>query len=307
MSEPKKKELGGTRKMSTGMKVGVGIFAVIMALSMTLPSLTSIFGNRAAEEETTEQKSSNENEAKTDESKTNEDEKAKEEEKKAEEQKKEEQKVPDNETLKNLAETNAENVEKYSKRLEEDENNLAALLHLGETFMNWGYSAMNSSTTDEEKEYSKGLLNKATEYFDRYLKLNDSVTVKIDRTLVEYYAGDADKAVTDLKKICDENPENSLAWAQLGYLYESQYKNEDATAAYKKAIEVDPDDAYGVKSYANQRLIAMNAKVSSPGDAGDAAVEPSDEGQSELLNKLTEGSGLGTSGTTGSGGNVITL
>ena len=124
-----------------------------------------------------------------------------EEEKKAGEQKKEAQKVPDNETLKNLAETNAENVEKYSKRREEDENNLAALLHLGETYMNSGYSAMNGSTTDEEKEYSKGLLSKATEYFDRYLKLNDSVTVKIDRTLVEYYAGDTDKAVADLKKI----------------------------------------------------------------------------------------------------------
>lgn len=290
MATPKKKELGGARNMRTSTKVIIGIFAVIMALSMMLPSLAPIFAQRSSSADSTQEESnsqsSSEASEKTEEGKKEGD---------AKEEGKDEEadpKVPDNESLKSLEKTNKEKVDKLKKRLEEDPNNLAALLNLGEAYMNWGYSANSSSTKDEEKEYSKALLNKAMSYYDRYLKLNDSVTVKINRALTQYYAGETDQAIAALKKICEENPQNALAQAQLGYLYESQYDTKNATAAYTKAAELDSDDTYGIKTYANQRLIALNSKVSSVGDPGDAGIKAKDpdEGQSELLKKLSQSS-----------------
>ena len=317
MAKPKEKELGGARSMSKGAKILVVVFAVLMALSMMLPSLAPIFaGSSVADEGTTEQadtatddestKDNAKEEAKDEKAEETKDKDAKDGDK-AEGAKKDkasdkvvgEENIPDNETLKSSAETNVEKVKKYLARLDEDENNLAALLNLGQTYMSWGYSAYSSSTTDEEKAYSKTLLDTAIEYFDRYLKLNDSATVKINRAIAQHYGGETEAAIEALKKVCEEYPENPLAQAQLAYLFESQFKNDEATAAYRKAVELDADDAYGVKSYANQRIIALNAKIDSVGDPGDAGVKSSDtadtgdtDGQSELLKKLN-GDNLG--------------
>ncbi len=284
--KPKEKELGGARKMSRGTKIVIGVFAVIMALSMMLPSLSAIFAGDSAKEEAAEQSEGSSDEA---EKKDEKDQKESKDEKVVGEDG-----IPDNESLKSLAETNVEKVKKYKARLDEDENNLAALLNLGQVYMEWGYSAKNSASTDKETAYTKDLLNAGIEYFDRYLKLNDSATVKIDRALAQYYAGDTEDAIKALEKVTEEYPENPLAQAQLGYLYESQYNTEKASDAYRKAAELDEDERYGVKSYANGRLISLNSKVDSIGDAGDASIESSsDEGQSELLEKLKGGSNVG--------------
>lgn len=304
MAQPKQKELGGARNMRTSTKIIIGIFAVVMALSMMLPSLTAIFGSsqstEAESESTVEEEADAEATSDEEAKEESKDEESKEDESKDEKSKEDKKskdddadpKVPDNESLKSLEETNSEEAKKYKDRLKENPENLAALYNLGQTYMNWGYSANNSATTDEEREYAKKLLDKATSYFDRYLKLNDSVTVKIDRALTQYYAGDTTAATDALKKVCDENPEDAIAQAQLGYLYESQYDVENATAAYRKAAELDPENTQGVKDYANQRVIALNSKVSSIGDPGDAAIDStgSDEGQSELMQKIRENS-----------------
>lgn len=290
MAQPKEKELGGTRKMSTGVKVVIGIFAVVMALSMTLPSLSAIFAGSSSDQSAEEESS----DAEATETETKTEEASADSEKKTEAKVVGEDNVPDNDTLKSLAESNVSTAKKFLERLDKDENNLAALLNLGQTYMNWGYSANSSASTDEEKAYAKSLLDTAIDYFDRYLKLNDSATVKIDRALSQYYAGDTDEAVKALEKVCDEYPENPLAWAQLAYLYESQANTDKASEAYRKAAELDADERYGVKNYANQRLISLNAKVDSVSDAGDAAIETTDaDAQSELLQKLNGDSQLG--------------
>lgn len=288
MAKPKEKELGGSRNMRMSTKIIIGVFAVIMALSMMLPSLSAIFASNPSSEGSTQEESSDQSAAEAAEAA---DEKKTEEEKKDEGAEDPDPAVPDNESLKSLEETYGEKTGKLKERLKENPENLAVLLNLGENYMNWGYSANSSSATDEEQEYSKKLLKKAISYYDRYLKLNDSPTVRINRALTQYYAGETDAAIDALKKICEENPQNPLAQAQLGYLYESRYDIENASAAYRTAAELDPDDTYGIKSYANQRLIALNSKVSSIGDPGDAAIKGSDEeGQSELLKKLSQNS-----------------
>lgn len=289
MAKPKEKELGGARNMRTSTKIIIGIFAVIMALSMMLPSLSAIFaGSTEAKEQEEAAASAAEDEAaKEEEAKKDENSEAKDKGENKDEDA--DPKVPDNKDLKSLEESNSETAKKFKDRLKEDPNNLAALYNLGETYMNWGYSANSSASNDEERDYAKQLLNKAMSYYDRYLGLNDSVTVKINRALSQYYAGDTDGAVKALQQVCDENPENAIAQAQLGYLYESQFNTEKATEAYHKAVELDPDDKQGVKSYANQRIISMNAKVSSVEELNDAGVESS-QPQSELMQKISQNS-----------------
>lgn len=265
----KQKELGG-QKLSTPAKIIIVLFAVIMALSMMLPMFASVFA-KDSQSEKTEQAETTSEDAATD--KTATDEAATDKEAKDAEAEKKESDVPDNEQLKNLADTYTERVERYQARLDEDPDNLAALLNLGQAYMSWGYSANYSSTTDEEKAYSKGLLDKATAAFDSYLKLNDATAVKVDRALITYYGGDTDKAVSDLEALSKEQPDSALVWANLAMLYESSGNTDKASETYQKAIDCDPNDEYGAKSYANQRLISLNKKLSSPADAGEASVD----------------------------------
>ncbi len=255
MAQKRKKELGD-RNMSTGTKVVIGVFAVIMALSMTLPSLTQIFAGSAASTQDSAQSteadsSSSSADASSSASTTQEEAKTDANDPTA--------KVPENETLKSLAEQNKKEVEKYQKRLDQNPDNMAATLHLGQTYMNWGYSAISSSSTDEEKEYSKALINKAIGYYDTYLKNNpDSQAALVQRTLCDYYMGNTEQSINKLKEMTQKNPDLALAWAYLGILSEQSYDMTTALDAYQKAVETDPNDEYGVKSYAEQRVKSIN-------------------------------------------------
>ena len=275
MAEKPSKELGGPRKLSTTAKVIIVAFAVIMALSMMLPSLASVF-SRGSSSSSDDAGTSEQTDAADDSEATQE-----------EDSFDPLEGVPENDTLKELAQSNAQKAHDLESRLEDDSENLALLLNLGETYMDWGYSAMYNSSTDEETSYSKGLLDKATDAFNRYLKVRDSDAVRVDLAQCQYYGGDTEGAIDALRKVCDQSPDFPLAWVYLGMFYEETYDYESATEAYHKAIETDPNDEYGVKSYANQQLISMNSTVDSPADAGDATVgDDSSDGEGTLAEDL---------------------
>lgn len=268
MAKKPQKELGGPRKMSTGTKVVIGVFAVIMALSMTLPSLTQIFaggGNSSSSEQEAESNSDSQstNESAEDQNKEDGKDESSDEEKKEEGAEDATANVPDNESLKSLADQNKKDVEKYSKRLKDDPKDLAAILNLAQTYLSWGGSATYSSTTDEEKNYSKDLINKAIGYFDQYLELRESNAARIQRSVCEYYAGDTDKAIGELQKMTQDQSDYPISWLYLGMLYSQEGNNDKALEAYKKVEEVDPDDEYGIHEYAKQSIASINSSQSS--------------------------------------------
>jgi tetratricopeptide (TPR) repeat protein len=269
MANKPQKELGGPRQMSKGTTIVIRVFAVIMALSMTLPSLAPIFANDSnddTQEQEQEAQTEDKDEAAEGESTDDAESEATTDEAKDENTDDAAAGVPDNETLKNLADENADEVKKFEDRLEKDPNNLAALLNLGQIYMNWGYSAQYSSTTDEERDYSKELLNKSVEYFDRYLAIEDSDAVKVQRLSSLYYLGETQESLDAMKKITEENPDYPLAWAHLGLFYEWQYDQANALDAYKKAAETDPKDEYGVKSFADEHVKSINQSTSNFSD-----------------------------------------
>ena len=154
--------------------------------------------------------------------------------------------------------------------------------------MSWGYQAASLSTTDADKTHVNDILAKAIDYFDQYLQLNDSDTVKVNRALCQFHQGDTDAALQALRKVTEDSPKFPLGWANLGMVYEYKGQTGNAQAAYKKAEKTDPKDSYGAKSFAEQRLSAI-----------ESAARSSASGSSSTTNTTTGTSGQGLSGALG--------
>lgn len=273
-------------QMKTSTKVIVIVFAVIMAASMMLPSFVSIFANQA---QGTEDSSTSADSSSSDASSASDSSSADASADASSDASLEG--VP--ESLQSTASKYAPTVSSLESKLSSDPNNLATLLNLAQDYMSWGYTSLSSSTTDEETTYSTGLLQKAVEYYDRYLALNDSSAAKVDRALCEFYAGSTEAAQADLEQVTVDDPGYGPAWANLGMLYEYAGDTDKATEAYQKAVDADPDDEYGAKSFANQRLIQIKASsTSSSSSTSDSTSVPSTSEQG-LSDTLSSKSGIG--------------
>lgn len=219
--------------------IAIGIFAVIMALSMTLPSLTYIFGNNDQQAQEQAQEETQSTDATTEDQ-------------------------SEEETLTGMDAVDANYkavVDPLEAKHSENAEDLATLLSLGNNYMNWGTEAASYATDDESSAHVNELFDKAISYFDSYLGLNDSVVVKASRAMCLLYKNDTDGALDALKKLTEESSDYGPAWANMGLIYEYKGETENAQDAYQKAIEADPDDEYGAKSYANRRLAALAAQT----------------------------------------------
>lgn len=271
--------------MKTSTKVIITVLAVIMALAMMLPSFASVISsNRQAEEQ--EEQSQVENASDSSQDEGSADENATD-----DAQADATEGVPDNDDLKSLATQYSTIVSSLEARLDDDPDNLAALLNLAQNYMSWGYSAVSQSTTDEERDYANGLLDQAISYFDRYLELNDANSARVDRALCLYYQGDTDGAIAALEQISEDSPDFAPAWANLGMLYENQGDTDKAKEAYRQASETDPDDEYGAKSFADRRLVLITASEGTTDDTT-SVVSGEDSGTEQgLTDTLADQSG----------------
>ncbi len=155
-------------RKSFWIKVGIGAFAVLMALSMMLPSLASIVSgaqqaSSSAQTETTTEADTTD-ETTTDETATDET---------AETEESEGETV---DTATGVAQIDAAyetQVSSLETKLESDNKNLAALLNLGKLYMQWGAGASYYASTDEENAHVAELFEKAIGYYDRYLEINE--------------------------------------------------------------------------------------------------------------------------------------
>lgn len=252
-------------------RIGIGIFAVVIALSMTIPSFAYLLGDGTAQQEAqaTEEAAAGADES-TD-AATDTQEAA--------------------ET--GLASVDASyqpTVQALEEKLKESPDDLATLLNLGNDYMAWARTGSLYVASDEDRQHLSELYGQAISYYDRYLELNDSNAVRVDRALCQFYRGETEEATTALEQLCETAPDYGPAWANLGLVYEYQGEQDKAKEAYQKAVEVDADDEYGAKSFANQRIAAMSATANGGELTGDSTgAEPSDT-SNELADAL--GSGL---------------
>ena len=250
--------------------IAIGVFAVIMALSMMLPSFTYIFGNNADESEQTEQQATSSDS--TDDSSSTDDQA---------------------DTLTDMERVDANYaavVDPLEEKLADNPEDLAALLNLGKNYVAWASEASSYATDDEGTEHVSSLYDKAMEYYDRYLELNDDNAVRVSRAMCQLYSGDFEGAQKALETVTENSPDYGPAWANLGLIYEYTGSTDKAKEAYQKAIEADPNDEYGAKSYANQRLAYIAASTTSLDSEDATATETTPEdGKAALEEALGTG------------------
>lgn len=293
-------------------KIGIAIFAVVMALSMMLPSLVTIVSNMrpkdADVQQTTSADASSSSSAADSSSASTTDSSASTDTSSSSsttdssatsdtatsDAATSESSSSTSETSTTVASLDADyqvEVSALEKRLADDPKNLAALLNLGKHYMSWAYSVSYYGGSEEEAiDHAHDLFDKAIGYYDQYLALNDSNAVKVDRALCQFYVGDYDAAQAALEKLTKDAPDYGPAWANLGLVYESMWNTESAQDAYKKAAEADPNDEYGARSFANRRLAAMNESAVTEGQD---VVEPNSTPTTGLTQTLTDASGVG--------------
>lgn len=145
-----------------------------------------------------------------------------------------------------------------------DPSNPDSLLKLANGYFDWGVQAMNAAKTDDDKAHVTDLFNNAIKNYDAYLQKNpDSKSVQVDRAISIFYTGDHAKAIQTLEDFVKGDAKFGPAWANLGMFYENDGRKDDAKKAYENALEADPDNTYGVKTYAQQRLDNLNGKTTS--------------------------------------------
>lgn len=154
-------------------------------------------------------------------------------------------------------------------RLENDPTSMAYLANLGNAYMDCAMAMRGATDADANEEAVAATFFSAVDCYDRYLAQaqddpkaaeQDSVnTVTVDRAVCLFYSGSEDKAVSDLKAFLDEQPDFAMGWYNLGAFYEQQGDTDAAREAYNKVLELDPDGTAAVSSYANLRLMIMDA------------------------------------------------
>lgn len=135
----------------------------------------------------------------------------------------------------------------------------AILINLANDYYNWAGQAMQVASTEDERAQVTANFTKAKGYYDQYLQHESSNSARANSAMCAYYAGDAETAVTQLQQLTAEAADFSPAWAYLGMIYQANGYATDATDAYHKALDTDPDNKYGMQSTITSQLQTLEA------------------------------------------------
>lgn len=150
-------------------------------------------------------------------------------------------------------------VDTLKAKVEADATDKASIINLANTYYTWGTSVTNYATSDAQQEHVQELLQNAITYYDQYLALEDSNAVHVNRALCQYYLGDINSSIHALEDFCETVADYAPAWANLGMMYTSAGENDLALSAYNKALTVDPNDEYGLKSSIESQIETLSA------------------------------------------------
>lgn len=198
--------------------IAVSVFAVLLVLSMMVPSLAAIVTNaRQAKAVSQGQEVTSE-------------------------------------TIDAVYQASAEEAE---AALAENPEDKELILDAANSYFGWGYAVGAYATDESAAAHSQELLGKAQGLYDQYLTQEDSSDVAVNRALCLLYSGDTTSAQEALEAIVEKDPDSASAWANLGMIYEMTNPDE-AAAAYERAVAADPDDEAGAKSFAQGRLDSLS-------------------------------------------------
>ena len=237
----------GSKGLSTPAKVLIVFFAVLMALSLMIPSISAIFASDDSSQTIT---------------------------------------IDDiRDSINNQFSTTVETLE---TQLEADPDNPDLLKQLGTAYMQWAANLQYYSMTDEQTLDVYDKAKKAKEYYDTYLEDNDDADVADAAAMCIYYYGETSNAITALEEVCEKYPDHAGSFANLGMLYEVQGETDKAIENYNLAVEKDPDDEAGAKSYAEGRLEALASTDAEAEDEHDHDHDAEDADAADVDTEATD-------------------
>ncbi|WP_322151964.1 tetratricopeptide repeat protein [Paratractidigestivibacter sp.] len=261
-----KKSTNKADNLGIGAKFVIALFALLMAFSLVLPMLSSVLSSTKSTSTSTDTTTDTSSESADD-----------------SEEKAEVEKADDK-----YGALVSSLEEKYAS----DSTNLATLLNLGKDYMAWGAYVRYYGSTDSDTTHANELLDKAVTYYDEYLAQRESSAVRVDKALCAYYQEDGTSALNQLKALTESAPDYGPAWANLGLVYESSGDTDSAKEAYAKAEEADPNDEYGAKTYAEQRLSSLDSSESTDESSSDSATSTSTSTGSSTTSSSSTSQGL---------------
>lgn len=141
-----------------------------------------------------------------------------------------------------------------------DRSDEDALLALANGYFDWGAAAMAARAADGDDAHVAHLFQHAVAFYTEYLEAcPDAPFAVVDRAIAIFYQGDGERAIAELEAFTAKEASFAPAWANLGMFYEGADRAGDARVAYERAIEADAQDTYHVRTYAQQRLDALDA------------------------------------------------
>lgn len=281
-------------------QVAVIVFAVIMALAMMLPSFAAIFSSVNTTNQDQEAASQNQQDSQSQDSESNQASDTS-----SSDASSDSSSSSDTSTSSDASEQIAAidssfqaQVAPLEEKLASNNNDLAALLNLGNDYMSWGYTVGSYARVDADTSHANELFSKAMDYYDRYLALNDSNTVHVNRALCLFYSGDTSAAAQALEEMTQGSAANfGPAWANLGLVRETTGDTDAAREAYEKAKETDPQNDYGAKSFAEARLSSLDAVAQSSANTQSGTDSTTGQGTASgvqgLSSALSNATGLG--------------
>jgi tetratricopeptide (TPR) repeat protein len=219
------------KNTSLGMKIGIIVVCVILALAMTIPSLSALLGSSS---------SSNTSSNTTSSSNTTLD-------------------IPSSSST--VDETNTYYsvlVDALQKEVDKGSTSVGLYEQLGNDYFDWA-NALTSYHSDDTKAMSDAAIywSKAISAYDTYLASNSKDAVSVDRAIATYQTGDEAGAISLLETFTATVTDYPQAWYYLGYLYQEKGDTANAKAAYQKVLDTDPNDTLGVKDALTSEIASM--------------------------------------------------
>jgi len=263
--DAKKKDPTG---LGLGAKILIIALAVIMALTMMLPSLSALFSGNSSSDASTEATSTTDDTASDDSTET-----------------------VDLTDVDSIDEYFGEKTAELEDELADDSDNLVTLLGLAEGYQNWGAYIKQYGATDEDTLHAYDLFKTAIGYYDQYLELNESSAARLYRAQCVYASDETDQAISDLEELTASDESYAPAWYYLGMYYYYDGNNSKATKAFKQAVEADADGEYGVASAAQEMIDAI--KEAQTSDAvNSVSTTDTTEDDASLVDTLSNSTGL---------------
>ncbi len=233
---------------STGMKVVIVLFAVILVVSMCVPFISSctVTGSSADSSDSSDTSTST---ATT--------------------------------TVASVKQQYSSIISSLEDKLAADEDNTTAMASLGNNYMDMAAAMRSASDASDNSDEVEAAYAKAAEYYEQYLVKASSQAVTVDHAVCLFYGGSADEAVSELSEyVQGDGAEYAMAWYNLAIMHYTGDTPDYASAVeeFNKAAELDSDGSAGINVYAQvYAQLAQSSLDAENEESDDSADATSDD------------------------------